>query len=217
MKVAIAVLAKAPVAGRVKTRLAARVGHRAARFFYQQMCQSVVETAAKVGSARLTVWYTPQRHPFLRGLTRRYQAELKAQRLGHLGQRLMAVARQELRSADAVLLIGADSVGLTDAHFSDAIQQLGNGADVVVAPAGDGGYTLIGLSRALPCVFQKIPWGSAGVMNATQKQCRAAGLNLMKLAPAADLDTLNDLKAWQQQQGAAFFWHKAMRTGYDEG
>ncbi|MRH77535.1 DUF2064 domain-containing protein [Spiribacter sp. C176] len=216
MKVAIGVFAKAPVAGRVKTRLAASVGHRAARFFYQQMCQSVVETAAKFGSARLTVWYTPQRHPFLRGLTRRYQAKLKAQRPGHLGQRLYAVAKQELCSADAVLLIGADAVELTAAHFSNAIQQLKNRADVVVAPAGDGGYTLIGLSRPLPVVFQKIPWGSAGVMNATQKQCRAAGLNLVELAPAADLDTLSDLKAWQQQQGSAFFWHKATRTGYDE-
>ncbi|MBS3785299.1 MAG: TIGR04282 family arsenosugar biosynthesis glycosyltransferase [Gammaproteobacteria bacterium] len=215
MKVAIGVLAKAPVAGQVKTRLAATVGNRAACFFYQQMCHAVVGVAAQVDADRLTVWYTPQRHPFFWELKRRYRTELKAQPPGHLGQRLNAVAKEEICSADVVLLIGADAVGLTVGHFRQAVQQLEAGADVVVAPAGDGGYTLIGLRQTPKRVFQQIPWGSAGVMTATRAQCRSAGLILTPVSPAGDLDTRRDLKAWQQRKGSRFFWHKAMGSRYD--
>lgn len=203
MKVAVALFAKAPVAGRVKTRLAASVGHRAACFFYQKMCEAVAAVAAQTAPAHLTLWYTPTAQPYLRRLARQVGADLRAQPQGDLGQRLRWVAAQELRRAEVVLLIGADAVGLTPGHLQKAVRLLQGNTDVVVAPAGDGGYTLIGLRKPTRAVFQQIPWGSSRVMTATQRRCRRAGLDLGQLPTAPDLDTVRDLKTWLQARGAA--------------
>lgn len=203
MKVAVALLAKAPVVGQVKTRLAASVGHRAACFYYKKMCESVAEMAAQTAPCYLTLWYTPTAQPTLRRLARQVGADVRPQPQGDLGQRLHWVAAQELRRAEAVLLIGADAVGLTPAHLQSAVRLLQADTDVVVAPAGDGGYTLIGLRKPIRAVFQQIPWGSAHVMGATRRRCRRAGLRLSQLSPAADLDTVQDLKTWLQARGAA--------------
>lgn len=203
MKVAVALLAKAPVAGQVKTRLAASVGHRAACFYYKKMCESVAKMAAQTVPSYLTLWYTPTAQPTLGRLARQVGASLRAQPQGDLGQRLCWVAAQELRRAEGVLLIGADAVGLTPAHLQSAVRLLQANSDVVVAPAGDGGYTLIGLRKPTRAVFQQIPWGTARVMGATQRRCRRAGLRLTQLPTATDLDTAHDLKTWLQARGAA--------------
>lgn len=215
MRVAISVFAKAPVEGRVKTRLAATVGNRVARFFYQKMCSYVVDVSVRAHMARVSVWCTPQPHPYFRRLVRHNQVKLSVQPPGDLGQRLRRVAQRELLTADAVLLIGADAIGLTSQHLIEAVQQLSIGVDVVVAPAGDGGYTLIGMRQVQPAVFQRIPWGSAKVMRSTAARCRSAGLVLGELPLAADLDTAQDLKRWQRHQGSAFFWHNARLDRYD--
>ena len=113
---------------------------------------------------------------------------------GDLGARMhRALLRAFAQGAAAAAILGADAPTLPQALVDDAFALLARGADAVVVPAHDGGYVLVGASRPVPALFDRIPWGTSLVQAATRRAAREAGLVLAETAPWWDVDVESDL------------------------
>ena len=113
---------------------------------------------------------------------------------GGLGERMRrAFASLFERGAGAVVLIGSDLPAITPSIVAAAFEILDNDADaLVLGPAADGGYYLIG-ATSVPPVFDGIEWGSAAVLARTQAAAAIAGLRVSLVDILADVDTRDDL------------------------
>jgi rSAM/selenodomain-associated transferase 1 len=110
-----------------------------------------------------------------------------------LGERLVHAFQDRLhRGARRVVIIGSDSPTMTPEYLLGAFQVLRD-HDMVVGPAEDGGYVLIGCSRLRIRPFQGIDWGSDQVMAQTRKKLRRLKISHQLLPPGHDLDTREDL------------------------
>jgi hypothetical protein len=185
---AIAVFAKVPQSGAVKTRLIPAIGAPAAAALHARLIEETLAKAHALEGAEVCLWlagdiarYTP---PPGQALARQDGADLGA-RMAHAFVVTLARAR-------ACVLIGTDCPALTPAHLRQAFDELDRN-DVVVIPAEDGGYVLIGLRAPQPQVFENIQWGGPTVLQATRARIEASGLGAAYLPPLPDLDTPADL------------------------
>ena len=94
---------------------------------------------------------------------------------------------------DEVVLIGSDLPHLPRQRVADAFDLLSSGAELVLGPAEDGGYYLIG-ARSIPSVFSRMRWGKPDVLQRTLERARAAGLDPLLVGSAFDLDRVEDLQ-----------------------
>jgi rSAM/selenodomain-associated transferase 1 len=190
----LCVFARRPERGKVKTRLAAEVGDDAALEAYRQCLRAVSGLCAAVapqGKGRgLLIFGTPDGCSVdLAAYFPRWSAFLD-QGDGDLGARM---ARAFSRMAPAVL-IGTDSPDLPPENVERAFKDLET-HDLVLGPAEDGGYVLIGMRNPLPQLFTDIPWSTAEVTKTTLD--RAKGLKVSLLPPWYDIDTRADLERWK--------------------
>ena len=181
--------AKRPRHGQVKTRLAPALGHDAALALYAAFLADSVRLVLSLPDRPalelcLDGPWTPDLGPVPHpGLTLTEQAP------GDLGQRLLrAFDRSHRGGAARTVLIGSDSPTLPPDRLSAAFGALRGGADLVVAPAEDGGYVLIGMRAPLPELFGEVPWGQAGVMEATRRRAADLGLAIAELPGLYDVD-----------------------------
>lgn len=189
---AIVVLAKFPVPGRVKTRLAVGIGADLACALQRAFLRDL---AVRLGRTAIPVWwaYTPRDAPFA-GLVR--SARAFAQPSGDLGRRVThALGRVRREGHGAVLAIGADTPHVPLREVHRGVEALRDGTDVVLGPARDGGYYVIGLRAPQPALFRDVPWSTSGVLEITRERCRRLGLTLVELAPTFDVDVPADLVA----------------------
>lgn len=191
MKVALVVLAKAPLPGLAKTRLAQTVGNEAAAALAHRLLSHTLATACDSGLSA-TLCGAPAGHRLLVELAEQAGLALTAQAEGDLGQRLDAAMTQALLTNDAVLVIGSDCPGLTVQHLHEAARELAR-HDAVFYPALDGGYTLIGLRRVSPGLFQGMPWSTSAVLPETLRRMAALGWQVWSGEALADIDTADDL------------------------
>ena len=91
------------------------------------------------------------------------------------------------------IIIGTDCPDMSIQYLREACRGLERGIDVVLGPAEDGGYVLIGLSTDEPRLFQGVSWGGAAVMDETRERIRACGLSSMELDTLWDVDRPSDL------------------------
>ena len=196
----IALLLKAPIVGAVKTRLAAAVGPVAATRVYTQLAEKQVRALPAAWPA--TVHYDPSGSgaAMLRWLgPLRTELGFIPQCAGDLGQRLAAAFAAEFaRGAAAVIAAGGDCPGLDEAVLLAARQALAQ-SDVVLGPATDGGYYLIGLKRPCPGLFRNIAWSTPAVLAQTREKIRVAALTSSELPP---LDDVDDEAGWQRAVAA---------------
>lgn len=160
-------MAKAPIPGLTKTRLIPSIGAHAAAVLQERLTEHAVVTAlaATVGSA--TLWCAPDpSHASFRELVARHKITLKRQLEGDLGQRMLAAMN------GPTLVIGTDCPALTAGDLRAAAKALRD-ADVVLVPAEDGGYVLIGARAAYAELFTGITWGTATVLAETKARCHA--------------------------------------------
>lgn len=199
------VFAKAPVAGRVKTRLAAAYGCQGAAMRYRQLLRRTLATAVQARAAPVELWMAPSRaHPWLAARAREQGMTLRVQRTGDLGQRMHRALQWTLRTAPFAAIIGGDCAALAPWQLQRAFDWLAAGADAVFGPAEDGGYVLVGLRRPQPMLFQAVPWGSPEVMAASRKRLRRLGLCWAELPLSFDIDRPADLARLRRQSAAAF-------------
>ncbi len=122
----------------------------------------------------------------------------RRQDVGDLGQRMRAAFEAAFRAGDnRVVLIGTDCPELDGKVVQTAFDRLGEN-DVVLGPANDSGYYLIGLRRLIPALFDSIPWGTADVLQTTLAVAKAAGLSVTLLSQLSDVDRPEDIAAWNR-------------------
>jgi rSAM/selenodomain-associated transferase 1 len=189
-RVAVAILAKAPVPGFSKTRLIPSIGAHAAAVLQERLTERTVATALAAAVGPVTLWCAPDpSHLSFRELTTRHKVTLKRQPDGDLGARMLAV----MTGAGPTLVIGTDCPALTADLLCAAADALHGGADVVLIPAEDGGYVLIGARTAQPGLFSNIAWSTATVLAETRAHISKLGLKSIELPTLWDIDTESDL------------------------
>jgi uncharacterized protein len=193
------VFAKAPVPGRVKTRLAGELGTEGAADLYRKMGRLVVDRV-RSGPWRTLILYDP---PGEEASVRQWlgdggDLEFRPQSGGDLGLRMaeaFAGAFGPGPRIAPVVVIGTDAPGLDGALVAEAFTALNRalGPDLVLGPATDGGYYLLGLRSPEPELFQGLPWSTNRVLGLTLERARKLGLTLSLLRPLSDVDRPEDL------------------------
>lgn len=193
------VFAKAPVAGAAKTRLIPLLGAAGAATLHSRLITRALATAGAAAPDSLALWCAPDtRDAFLQAAAQQSGATLQVQRGADLGVRMAHAFAATLQHANHAICIGADCPALTAQHLRDAADALRAGHDAVFVPAEDGGYALIGLSRAAPELFAGIAWGEAAVMAQTRERLHELGLRWQELETLWDVDRPEDYHRLQQ-------------------
>jgi rSAM/selenodomain-associated transferase 1 len=189
--VAVAVLAKAPIAGFAKTRLTPVLGADGAARLQARLIERAAATACAADIGPVTLRATPdETHPALQAIGTRFDLALARQCDGDLGARMLAAIAA---ARGAALVIGTDCPALTPEHLRAAADVLRHGTDVVVLPAEDGGYVLIGTRVPQPALFSNMRWSTPQVMEQTRHRLRTLGLTWREPATLWDLDVPADL------------------------
>lgn len=202
-KTSIIVFCRAPVPGQSKTRLVRKYGRLGAAKIAHQLLNNTVQRLFKNNIQNLELCCTPNpSHPAFLALFRKYQnSHLGGSRqLGNdLGQRMFYATRRVLTRSSSVILIGTDCPEMTLSYVESAIEILQQGSPVVIGPANDGGYVLLGLSIIEPRLFHRIIWGSDQVLRQTLSNCRRLNIQAELLAPLDDIDYPHDWQKWKRK------------------
>ena len=196
--VRIAVFAKAPIPGEVKTRLAALLGADRAAGLQAGLIRHALSTAVQARVGALELWCAPDvSHPFFERCAKEFGASLKRQEGADLGERMRRAFDASFAEGAALIVIGADCPALRSTDLEEAAAQLRT-HDAVIAPAEDGGYVLVGLARPAPMLFEGIAWGTSAVMGETRSKLARAGVRFKELATFWDVDRPEDYARLQQ-------------------
>jgi uncharacterized protein len=189
--VAIAIFAKAPLAGFAKTRLAAQLGAERAALLAARLIERAVETASRSGVGPVTLWAAPDAaHPLFAAVRARHGTRLERQCEGDLGARMYAAMAAAKGPA---LVIGTDCPALTANDLRRAAEAVRLNSDAVIFPAEDGGYGLIGLRAPRQAVFEAIGWGTNRVLGETRRRFKELGLTWQEPVTLWDLDLPTDI------------------------
>lgn len=183
------IMCKAPEQGKVKTRLAAEIGEAQALRVYLALLRITVHAA--ISSAWDTVLAVDGDHTCMP----QNQHRTIAQRGDDLGVRICN-AINDAGDYDRIVVIGADAPRITHHQIAQAFHTLET-HDVVLGPATDGGYWLIGMQQLYSEIFTDMPWSTDRVFDVTRERCAALGLRVATVATLSDIDTAADLRAWQ--------------------
>jgi uncharacterized protein len=190
----IIVFAKAPVPGRVKTRLIPALGAEGAADLAARMLHDTWATASAVPDAEAEVCTDPAPGDGAWAGRLPEGTNVTAQGKGDLGARLARAAARAVGKGDRVLLIGTDCPGLTERRLRAACRDLET-HDAVIHPTFDGGYALLGLARFDPSIFMDIAWSSESVARETIGRIGALGWRLHLAETLHDIDRPEDLAA----------------------
>lgn len=186
------VFAKAPDAGKAKTRLIPALGPDGAAALQARLVRHTLNTAVATRDMQIELWCTPSpEHPFFAQCARNFGVALSRQEGADLGARMAYAMAQAVDRAPAIL-IGTDCPALTARHLRLARNALRK-YDAVVAPAEDGGYVLIGLTHFDAALFAGINWGTNSVMAETRMRLAALGRRWGELPALWDVDRPEDL------------------------
>jgi rSAM/selenodomain-associated transferase 1 len=206
----LGVFAKSPQPGRVKTRLAAVTTPAWAARLADALLRDTLDRCAAVPVRRVLAFDPPDAGPFFAGIAGT-RFELEPQAAGDLGRRMEAFFRARVADgAERIVLIGTDSPTVPIVWIEQAFPSLAT-ADVVLGPATDGGYYLIGCARRVPPVFAAIAWGGPTVLADTIARLSDPAWRLALLPPWYDVDTFAD---WQMLRGHL---SAQCRAGLDPG
>ena len=185
----LAIFARAGRLGRVKRRLAADIGDKAALEAHLALLQATLTALAPgTGDFDPELWLAGDGElPHGAGALQQRQ-----QPAGDLGARMLAAFEDGV-----TVLVGSDIPTLTAAHVDRALARL-RGADLVLTPTEDGGYCLVGMKEPMPELFGGIPWGTSEVMESTLG--RIGGRRIALTSALWDVDSGSDHRRWQAAQ-----------------
>ena len=191
---AVAIMAKAPRPGAVKTRLCPPLTPRAAAALARGFLRDRIAQVRGLRGVTPVIAYAPASE---RDLFERLapHVTLMPQQDGDLGARMRSALATLLASGHrAALAIGTDTPTLPTRVLQQAVDLIASAeVDVVLGPAEDGGYTLIGVRADHPTLFDAVPWSTAEVLAITLRRARAAGLRAACVNRCFDVDTPDDL------------------------
>ena len=189
------VFTRYPESGCVKTRLIPALGPAGARELHRSMaehalqrldCFTNIEVCFDGGSKQCMRHWLGGSFSYI------------PQGGGNLGQRMLrACSRTFQQGEDKVILVGTDCPGLKASHVRKALHLLDK-HDLVLGPAADGGYYLLGLKDLYAGLFEDIPWGTGQVLAETLQKAHRLGLRTVLLEELADIDRPEDLCIWEK-------------------
>ena len=190
----IIVFAKAPVAGFAKTRLARVIGDDAAAALASRMLSETVAQAVAAAVGPVEICCAPDTsHAQFAIEQARHNISLTAQGDGDLGARMSRAFERALIGYHSAIIIGTDAPDLQAKHLQEAAKALTT-HDAVFAPAHDGGYVMVGLSRAMPSLFEGVAWSTPEVMAQTREKLTALNASCFELPAFYDIDEASDLR-----------------------
>lgn len=192
------IFAKAPILGTVKTRMAPPLSPAQCLRLHEALLDHTLAQMRPLiaPGVEACLWLTGTLPEALEqaGRMEARGFGVDVQQGAHLGERLShALTTRFSQGFSKVIFIGTDCPKLGSKTVRDAIRAL-NRQEVVVGPAQDGGYYLIGFAACLPEILQGIPWGTPAVYEATLDRLRQREVRWKSLERLADLDTVGDLK-----------------------
>lgn len=192
----ILIFAKAPVAGEVKTRLQTILTADQCAHLQRKLIERTLDTAINSDICPIELWCSVNTtHPFFSQCRDRYAIPLASQHGDNLGERMFTALQQTLQSADFAIVIGCDCVALNATHLEQAGDSLAQQHySVVLAPAEDGGYALIGARQADQQLFNNVDWGTDTVLESTRQNLAAMDCQWHELATLWDIDRPSDLQ-----------------------
>ena len=186
-KEVVLVFQKNEVLGKVKTRLASGMGELRALEIYRHLVQMTYSALAEVPASIWTYF-----SDFIPETVNSPIAKSFAQEGQDLGERMAgAFARSFELGMDKVVLIGTDCPTLQSQHLNEAFEALTH-SDLVLGPATDGGYYLIGMKRRADYLFEGISWSTSQVLTETLNVASQHGLTTTLLQELNDIDTSED-------------------------
>ncbi|MCW8963243.1 MAG: TIGR04282 family arsenosugar biosynthesis glycosyltransferase [Gammaproteobacteria bacterium] len=194
----LVVMAKAPVPGRVKTRLIPGLGTRRATDVYLQLLSNTVRRLTAVDGQRVLSCDPDTGHVMFRRLGKALGWQRIPQARGDLGYRMSSIISRFQRHYDYTIVMGSDLANLNAGIVKLCLDQLIAGHDIVLGATEDGGYGLIGMSRLHAAVFRNIPWSSDRVLGVTLARCRQLHLNVSVVGGLWDVDNYQDYRRWRR-------------------
>lgn len=192
---ALVVFTKNAVKGKVKSRLAASIGEDEALQIHNKLLKRT-KTIVNLEEIRLFIYYSDyieHEDDWPVDVFKKIQSG------EDLGARMMnAFTNTFCEGYEKVVIIGTDCAQLETSHLNEAFMRLINN-EVVIGPAYDGGYYLIGLNKIIPGLFRSIDWGTNEVLAQTLAICSELKLNTYLLPLLADVDREEDLKYLEEE------------------
>ena len=170
--ISLIVFARAPIPGRVKTRLAATIGDDDACALYTAFLEDICAVAGSIDARRILA--VDGQHDLFTQLALDNGMDVRPQVPGDLGARMQA----SLEAALPACVIGTDSPTLTKTQLEAALSVVSS-RDAVVGPSTDGGYWLLGLSRPIPELFRDMPWSTPEVLPLTLERLRGRRVEVL--------------------------------------
>jgi len=192
--------AKWPQLGKVKTRLAKALGDQAAFDTHIELTLSVLNnlTTAKQGTVEL--WFDQLlANSDGQGLVDACNSQfvtVSTQHGNDLGERMYHALLSGLKSFDKVIIVGSDCPTVDKSYLVDAINAL-DSSSLVIGPAEDGGYVLLGASKVKPTLLDNIAWGCGEVLQSTVSNAEGLDLSCVLLDTTWDVDEYDDYLRWK--------------------
>ena len=191
------IFAKFPATGEVKTRLIPALGPVKATRLYIELVEHTLRTAEGSGFDSVQVWLTRDEPEnwHLNSWKKEYHFEYRLQQGSNLGQRMHYAFDEALSKFRIAVLIGCDCPTLNRDDLHAAREKLHNeNRSVVLGPAEDGGYYLLGLNSNHRSLFEDIIWGGPDVAETTKERAGNAQFTLYELEQKWDVDTAESVK-----------------------
>lgn len=201
MTTSLGVMARAPVPGHCKSRLARGIGTARAALLYEAMLRDTLDACTVLPVQRRVVFAAPETDGVrrLRSLAPP-SWEVEAQRGADLGERMIAAFAALARGSDAMVLMGSDAPHLDMDAVAAAIVGLGGGGPrALMGPTTDGGYYLIGLTSLQPTLFEGIAWSTDQVASQTRERLGRLQIPTHELPGCYDIDVEEDMLRLRQE------------------
>lgn len=196
----LCIFARSPRLGEVKQRLAESIGDESALIAHEVLLQRALDRCTGEDGYAVELWLTELNGQEITGFSRP-GLKFCEQSGPDLGARMRHALELGLEAGAPTVLIGCDCPDIDADYVKAAFAGLEH-ADVVVGPAEDGGYGLIGLRKPVPELFHDIPWGTSAVLRTTLGRAVDVGANVALLEEIYDVDTLADWQRYQHATGA---------------
>lgn len=187
----------------MKTRLQPVLGEEGCYKLHSKLVDHVVRSAAQAEVAPVEVWHTGNtEHRLWQNLKTELPIQFFEQKGLDLGERLSDAASTRLagsESVDWIIVIGSDCPAVDRDYLSKAAEALDSGQELVIGPAEDGGYVLLGFRRAHEFLFQDIPWGTGQVLEKTLAIASENACHVHLLNSLRDIDVAEDLAFYHDQ------------------
>jgi len=196
----VIIFTKNPVLGQCKTRLAATVGDKAALSIYEQLVDYTISFCKKLPFPK-KVYYASEIPELDRWSIAGFYKEKQV--AGDLGERMKAAFEKEfLDGAKSVVIIGTDCAQINETDVQEAFKSLFH-HDVVIGPADDGGYYLLGMNYLIPALFENKSWSTEKLMDETKNTLHQKEIDYVLLSEKSDIDYETDLA---KESYVNFYW-----------